>query len=292
MIVNDRFAIGCCEQHRHRRARLPALAAFACMLALLLSPATRAEEPPLRLATSTTAYGTGLIDRLKSEYEAHSGVRLDVLAVGSGRALLLGRRNEADVLLTHAPAAEKSFVAEGFGASRNYVMHNDFVIVGPADDPAGIRGLEDGVEAFRRIAAREAAFVSRGDQSGSHLRENDLWQQAGIRPYGLWYREVGMGMKDTLTFAGNRQSYLLVDRGTWLSRGIDDRLTLLVEGDPRFLNIYSVIPVVGSASTSGVNARAVDFANWLTSDAVAELIRSFRPNGEQLFFVDRGIIDD
>ena len=205
------------------------------------------------LATTTSTQDSGLLDVLVPLFAERTGYRLKPIAVGSGAALKLGEEGEADVILSHSPVAEEAFMAGGFGLDRQTVMYNDFVLVGPEDDPAGIDGEPSAAEAMRRIATAEATFVSRGDDSGTHALERRLWEQAGIEPGGPWYQESGTGMGDTLNIANERRGYTLTDRGTYLA--LRDRLDLaiLVEGDPALVNLYHVI-TVNPANGDRVNA--------------------------------------
>lgn len=197
--------------------------------------------------------------------------RVRAIAVGSGEALRLGARGDADVLLVHSPRAEEEFMAAGFGESRRHVMSNDFVLVGPPDDPAEVRGLGDAAAALRRIAEARAPFVSRGDESGTHAKERELWAAAGIAPAGPWYLEAGQGMGAVLVLANERGAYTLSDRGTYLTLRDQLRLTVLVEGDDRLKNEYSVIVVAGAANAEGARA----FADWLISEEAQRLIGAF-----------------
>jgi tungstate transport system substrate-binding protein len=228
-----------------------------------------------------------LLDVLVPLFQEQTGYRfkLKPIAVGSGAALELGRRGEADVLLVHSPAAEQEFMAQGLGVERRTVMVNDFVIVGPADDPAGIAGASSAVEAMAGIAAAAAPFVSRGDESGTNALELALWRQAGIAPEGAWYTESGTGMGDTLNIANERQAYTLADRGTYLA--LRDRLELdvLVEGAPELLNVYHVI-AVNPANGPAVNtAGAKAFMTFLLDPATQRVITEFGVDrfGQPLF---------
>lgn len=226
------------------------------------------------LATTTSTQDSGLLDVLVPRFDAETGYRLKPIAVGSGAALELGRRGEADVLLSHSPAAEEEFMAEGFGRSRATVMANDFVLVGPEADPAGIARMTDTTAAMRAIAAA-APFVSRGDDSGTHALEQTLWRQAGIAPAGSWYTEAGVGMGETLNIASERAAYTLTDRATFYA--LQERLSLriLLEGAPELLNIYHVI-TVNPANGPAVNtAGAGAFAVFLTDPATQRLIGQF-----------------
>ena len=226
------------------------------------------------LATTTSTQDTGLLDELGPRFEARTGYNLKPVTVGSGAALRLGEEGEADVVLSHSPAAEEAFMAAGFGLDRRPVMANDFVLVGPADDPAGVRGEASAVEALRRIAAAEAIFVSRGDDSGTHALERRLWDLAGVEPGG-WYQEAGTGMGDTLNIANERQGYTIADRGTWLAlRGRLD-LPILVEGDPELLNVYHVI-TVNPANGPRINvAGGQAFRDFLLDPETQAVIAAF-----------------
>lgn len=240
------------------------------------------------LATTTSTQDSGLLDGLVPTFEEQTGYRVKTIAVGSGQALRLGAEGEADVLLVHSPEAEAEFMAAGHGIDRRLVMHNEFVIVGPPDDPAGIRGLASAEEALARIAAAEALFISRGDDSGTHARERKLWQEAGIVPGGRWYQETGQGMGQTLIIASQKGGYTLTDRGTYLAQRRNLELEVLVEGDPGLFNVYHVI-VVNPAKHPRINAEgARAFAQFITSTQAQEVIRSFGAErfGEPLFTPD------
>jgi tungstate transport system substrate-binding protein len=229
-------------------------------------PASLAGGPATReviLATTTSTYDTGLLDALHPLFERATGFQVKTISVGTGQALALGARGEADVVLVHAPEAERQWIAEGHGAGRLLVMYNDFVLVGPANDPAGVRGL-DVAGALRRVAAAHATWVSRGDNSGTHLLERQLWQAAEINPDGsAWYLSVGQGMGQTLNVASDRQAYTLADRGTWLARRGTLDLPILVDGDARLLNLYHVLPV-NPAKGPQINAPGGQaYASWL-----------------------------
>ena len=237
----------------------------------------------VRLAVTTSTINSGLMDILVPKFEEHTGLRIELTAVGTGKALRLGRDGKVDVVLVHAPAAEEKFVANGHGVDRRSVMKNDFTIAGPKEDPAGIRGLDDAAEAFRRIEKAKGPFTSRGDDSGTHKKEWALWKAAGVEPYGLWYREVGSNMAATLATANQEMSYILVDRGTWLKHRDSVELLMLVEGDERLINPYSVI-AVNSARHPHVNQQgARAFIDWITSPAAASLIGGYKIGGEPLF---------
>jgi tungstate transport system substrate-binding protein len=263
------------------------VAAAALLLAagLALAPsAAQLTNPELILATTTSTQDSGLLDELVPLFNEATGYNLKPIAVGSGAALELGKRGEADVILAHSPAAEAEFMAGGFGVERRTVMFNDFVLVGPADDPAGIRG-GSATEAMAAAAAAEAPFVSRGDDSGTHALELRLWDQAGIEPGGGWYTESGTGMGDTLNIANERGAYTLSDRGTFLSLRDQLDLEVLVEGDRALLNVYHVI-TVNPANGPAVNTEgARAFLAFLLEPATQEAIGAFGVDhfGEPLF---------
>ena len=241
------------------------------------------------LATTTSTQDSGLLDLLVPRFERESGFEVKTVAVGSGEAIELGSRGEADVLLVHSPDDEKELMASGKAGDRRLVMHNDFVIVGPPDDPAGIRGMSS-TAALERIARQEAPFISRGDDSGTHSLELELWDAAGIDPSGSWYQETGQGMGATLRITDQKRAYTVSDRGTHLSTSDSTDLDVLVEGEPRLLNIYHVIDIDPGAGPR-VNApggRA--FAKWIVSPPAQRMIGSFgrAEFGRPLFVPDAG----
>lgn len=243
------------------------------------------------LATTTSAQDSGLLDELVPAFEKQTDYRLKPIVVGSGQALELGKQGEADVLLVHSPQDEEAFMAEGYGSDRRLVMYNDFVFVGPAKDPASIRGMKSAADALKAIAAEKALFVSRGDDSGTHKLERKLWGQAGIGPSGeSWYQEAGAGMGQTLLIASDKQGYTISDRATFLRLRDNLSLEVLAEGDKALLNIYHVI-IVNPARHREVNeegARA--FADFLVSPATQDLIANFgvQEFGQPLFFAAAG----
>jgi len=261
------------------------LGALALALALVL-PGKVSAAPPLTLVSTTTTRDSGLLDHLLPRFEAATGIEVRVISVGTGQALALGRRGDADVLLVHDRASEDAFVAEGFALSRRDVMYNDFVLVGPAADPAGLRGLADAGAALSRIAERRAAFVSRGDDSGTHKAELRLWRGAGFDPRtasGAWYRETGSGMGSTLATAGELAAYTLTDRGSWLASRRRGALVLFVQGGAELRNAYGVL-VLNPARHPHVQVElATRFADWITSPAGRAAIESFQIDGEIAF---------
>ena len=272
------------------RARFPAalVLAVTALAACGGDDDPRAGTPPdrgtLLLATTTSTRDSGLLDELLPRFERRSGCSVKTLAVGSGEAMELGERGDADVLLVHSPEDEKEFMAEGHGASRKAVMHNDFVLLGPSGDPARIGQADDAPDALARIAEREAAFASRGDDSGTHAKELSLWDQAGVEPGGSWYFETGQGMGETLTVAGQKQTYTLSDRGTFLAtENLDSEL--LVQGGAELLNPYHVIVVEGEGTNRECARR---FSTWITRPAAQRAIGAFgrAEYGESLFTPD------
>jgi len=240
------------------------------------------------LATTTSTQDSGLLDVLIPAFEQRSGSTVKTIAVGSGQALEMGRQGNADVLLVHSPAAEQEFMQAGFGAQRLVVMHNYFLLVGPPGDPAGITGLGSTAEALAKIAAIQAVFVSRGDDSGTHKAELALWEKAGLQPQGEWYLESGQGMGTTLTIASEKGAYTLSDRGTYLALRQDLNLDILVDGDQALLNIYHVI-TVNPQKWPRVNVDgARSLAAFLTSPEAQQMIGEFgvEQYGEPLFFPD------
>jgi tungstate transport system substrate-binding protein len=258
-------------------------AALAAALALGLAGAGT-----LALASTTSTLDSGLFDALIPPFEQQCGCTVKVIAVGTGQAMRLARDGNVDVLLVHDREAEEQFVAEGFARERLDVMHNDFVLAGPADDPAGARGPA-AAAALRRVAAAGAPFASRGDDSGTHKKERRLWRAAGVEPGGSWYLESGTGMEATLRIAAEKGAYTLVDRATWLAHRREAAgLALLVEGDPELFNPYSVI-VVSNAKFPWLNtALARRFAEFVRSPAGQAIIRDFGREryGAPLFFPD------
>jgi tungstate transport system substrate-binding protein len=236
------------------------------------------------LATTTSTRDSGLLDELVPRFQKDSGCSVKTVAVGSGEALRLGEKGDADVLLVHSPQAEQEYMGAGHGVSRKPVMHNDFILVGPPDDPADVKGADTAAEAFTRIANAEAPFASRADESGTNTKELSIWDAAGSEPKSPWYIETGQGMGETLTIAGQKRAYTLSDRGTFLATDNLD-LDVVVEGGEDLLNPYHVIVVKGE----DVNlACARQFSDWIISPAVQDEIGRFgvADYGEPLFFPD------
>lgn len=266
-----------------KRLLLAAMALFS----LAVAPAG-AEERFITLASTTSTEQSGLFGHLLPQFKAETGIEVRVVAVGTGQALKLGERGDADALLVHDRAGEDKFVAEGFGIDRRDVMYNDFVVVGPASDPAGIKGGKDAAAAFGKIAAAKAPFASRGDDSGTHRSELRLWKKVGvdIRSGGGWYRELGAGMGPTLNTAAGMNAYALADRGTWASFKNRQSLEIVVEGDRALFNPYGSI-LVNPETHKGIKAAdAKTWHLWLTGPKGQAAIASFKIGGEQLFFGD------
>ena len=264
----------------------PLLALLLCLPTSELTADTRPQSAIVLQSTTSTA-NSGLYEAILPVFSRSSGIEVRVVAVGTGQALKNARNGDADVLLVHARAAEEQFVADGWGVERFDVMYNDFVLVGPPSDPAGVGGAHNVVEALRAIAAARAVFVSRGDDSGTHRKEMALWREAGVAAVdssGTWYREVGSGMGATLNISIGMGAYTLTDRSTWLSFRNRRDHQVLFEGDARLFNQYGVI-LVNPARHPGV--RAADgqrFIDWLTGTHGQRAIEAYRPNGQQLFF--------
>lgn len=253
------------------------------------SAALTPERPELLLATTTSTQDSGLLDVLIPDFEKRSGYKVKATAVGTGAALALGAKGDADVLLVHAPSAEAKFMADGNGDQRLLVMHNDFIVIGPATDPAKIKGQKV-VDALKAVAAAKATFISRGDNSGTDILEKSLWKQAGIVPDKTWYVESGTGMGQTLTVASEKKAYVMTDRGTYLARTSSLQLQILVEKDKPLLNIYHVITVNPTKFPRVNRAGAEAFAAYLTGPDAQRIIGSFGVDkfGAPLFFPDAG----
>jgi tungstate transport system substrate-binding protein len=265
-----------------------ALAAVLLIVACAPTPGGPA-RPEVLLATTTSFQDSGLLDVLREDFESRTGYKLRPTAVGTGAALAIGAKGDADVLFVHAPTSEREFMAGGSGERRTLVMHNDFVIVGPTADPARVMGART-FDALRRIAGERAMFISRGDRSGTHLLELELWRATGISPAGEWYVEAATGMGNTLAIASEKRAYTLTDRGTYLARRTALDLAIVVEKDPPLINLYHVI-TVSPTRFPRVNVEGAQaFADYLLSKEAQELIASFgvAEYGQPLFFADVG----
>ncbi len=269
---------------RRGRGPLAPVLAAAVALAALSPGAVSASGERLRLATTTSTENSGLLGVLLPPFEGRCRCKVDVIAVGTGKALKLGERGDVDVVLVHARPLEDRFVAEGWGVNRRDVMYNDFVLVGPAADPAKVRSAPDAAEAFRRLARSKAMFVSRGDKSGTHEKELEVWRRAETPPAGSWYLEAGQGMSEVLTMAAERRAYTLSDRGTYLSYPGRAELPILFQGDPALFNPYGVIAINPRKHPSVHEALAAAFIDFLAGAEGRALIDGYRVNGEQLFF--------
>ena len=263
---------------------------FACAAAcLVLASSThlRAQEKSIIVASTTSTQDSGLFGHILPMFKAKTGIDVKVVAQGTGQALDTGRRGDADVLFVHARAQEVKFVAEGFGVKRFDVMYNDFVLVGPKEDPAGLNGVSDVVAALKRINEKAAPFVSRGDKSGTHTAELALWATAELDPAGAkpsWYREIGQGMGAALTTAAAMGAYVLTDRGTWISFKNKDALQIAVEGDKRLFNQYGITLVNPEKHPAVKKELGQSFIDWVISAEGQAAIRGYRIQDQQLFF--------
>jgi tungstate transport system substrate-binding protein len=259
--------------------------------ALCFSFAAAAQPRFITVASTTSTEQSGLFRHLLPLFEANSGIQVRVVALGTGQALEMGRRGDADVVFVHARPLEEKFVAEGFGVQRQGVMYNDFILVGPRADPAKVGGGKDIVAALQRIRTSAAPFASRGDKSGTHFAEVELWKAAGIdigREKGPWYRETGSGMGPTLNTASGMNAYALADRGTWLSFRNRGELEVAVQGDRRLFNQYGVILVNPARHPHVKREMGQAFIDWLVSRQGQDAAAAYRINGEQLFFPNAG----
>ena len=272
-----------------RRGLIAALA-----LATILPLPAGAQRAPVILSTTTSTQDSGLLDVLVPLFERQTGYAVKTIAVGTGQALVVAARGEADVVLAHAPELEKKYVADGKMLNRRIVMYNDFVVIGPADDPAKIKGTKRAADAMKAIAASGARFVSRGDNSGTHLLEKRLWKLAGVDPAGGWYIEAGQGMGATLGIADDRKAYTLTDRGTFLALQKRVRLPILLEGDRPLLNVYSVMEVNPNNGPRVNAAGGGAFAAFMVSADVQKIIKTFGVDkyGQALFVPGAGMSEE
>ena len=263
------------------------IALFAALWLTSTAPLAAQTDDPQRLllATTTSTEDSGLLDAILPVFEEMYNAEVDVIAVGTGQALALGENGDADVILVHARAREDAFVEDGFGTERYDVMFNDFVIVGPANDPANVADAETAAEALQLIADEEAFFVSRGDDSGTHTKERGLWELAELEPDDGWYISAGQGMGAVLNMANEFQAYTLTDRGTYIARKAEDLdLEILFEGDSELANPYGVIPINPDLHTDVNFELAQQFVDWLMSVETQQLIADFKVDDQQLFF--------
>ncbi|MGF1619348.1 MAG: substrate-binding domain-containing protein [Rhodomicrobiaceae bacterium] len=267
------------------------LSAIVLSVALMPATAALAQDKSIIVQSTTSTANSGLFDDLLPRFEEKTGIRVNVVAVGTGQAIKNAQNCDGDVLLVHAKPAEEKFVADGFGTKRDDLMYNDFVIVGPPADPAGVAGMKDGPAAMKKIAEAEAIFASRGDDSGTHKKEQALWKQAGVdikAASGGWYRETGSGMGATLNAGVGMGAYVMTDRATWISFGNKGDFGIVVEGDDDLFNQYGVIPVSKDKCPSVKADLAQTFADWLLSEEGQQAIASFKINDQQLFFPNAG----
>lgn len=265
-------------------------AAVALTLHIAAGPGFAADKF-ITVASTTSTEASGLFGHLLPKFQDKTGIEVRVVAVGTGQAIRIAQNGDADVLFVHHKPSEEKFVAEGYGVKRYDVMYNDFVVVGPRDDPAGIHGGSDAAAALKQIAEAEAVFVSRGDDSGTHKKELSLWQAAGVdvsAASGTWYRETGQGMGATLTTANAMQGYVLTDRGTWISFKNKEDLDIVVEGDARLFNQYGVIAVSAERFPHVKADLAETFVQWVISPEGQQAIADYKLGGQQLFFPNAG----
>ena len=271
--------------------RHPMLLAAAALAVLPLPDTSSAADDHILIQSTTSTEASGLFDHILPIFEDATGIDARVVAVGTGQALKNAQNCDGDVLFVHAKPDELEFVAHGYGVDRQDVMYNDFVIVGPSSDPAGVSGGKDAAAALKQIAASEAPFASRGDDSGTHKKELDLWQEAGADPSqasGDWYRETGSGMGATLNIASSMDAYALTDRGTWISFENKGDLAVLVEGDEAMFNQYGVI-LVNPEHCPSVNAKGGQaFIDWILGDEGQHAIADYKLNDQQLFYPNAG----
>ncbi len=248
-------------------------------------PVPAPANPRIKLATTTSTENSGLLGYLLPIFQAKTGYTVDVVAVGTGAALKLGENGDADVVLVHARAQEDAFVAAGFGIDRRDVMYNDFIVLGPANDPAKLAAAKSSADAFSRIAAAGSVFVSRGDNSGTHTKEKDIWKAAGITPAGGWYKEAGQGMEQVILMANALQGYTLADRGTWIATKDKTSLVISYQGDKGLFNPYGIIAVNPSRWPSANYEGAAALIKWIMSPEGQKAIEDYKLGGDQLFFV-------
>jgi tungstate transport system substrate-binding protein len=291
------MASGSCDGRRSRNTKekiksiVRSLFVIAATITLAGTPAD-AQDKSIIVASTTSTQDSGLFGHILPLFKAKTGIDVKVVAQGTGQALDTGRRGDADVLFVHAKAPEEKFVADGFGVKRYPVMYNDFVLIGPKSDPAGIKGMSDVAKTLQAIKAKEAPFISRGDRSGTHIAELDLWKAAGIdigKEKGPWYKEIGQGMGAALNTASAANAYVLADRGTWLSFKNRGDLDILVAGDKRLFNQYGVILVNPEKHPHVKKDFGQAFINWLISPEGQKAIADYKINGQELFFPNANV---
>jgi len=268
------------------------LVVLAATITLVAAAPVRAQDKSIVVASTTSTQDCGLFGHILPVFKAKTGIDVKVVAQGTGQALDTGRRGDADVLFVHAKAQEEKFVTDGFGVKRYPVMYNDFVLIGPKSDPAGIKGMTDVAEALKAIKSKGAPFISRGDRSGTHIAELDLWKTAGIdigKDKGPWYKEIGQAMGAALNTASAANAYVLADRGTWLSFKNRGDLDILVAGDKRLFNQYGVILVNPEKHPHVKKALGQAFIDWLVSPEGQKAIADYKINGQELFFPNANV---
>jgi tungstate transport system substrate-binding protein len=257
--------------------------AFCLIIFVTGTCTSMADTSFIHLATTTSTDNSGLLDILLPVFEKDREYKVKVISVGTGKALRLVREGDVDVVLVHARSAEDKLVADGYGVNRRDVMYNDFVLVGPDSDPANIRDTTDATAALARIVASKSLFISRGDTSGTHKKELQLWKQAGVTPRGAWYREAGQGMGKVLQIAGELEAYTMTDRGTWLAYRNKVPLVILAEGDKRLFNPYGIIAANPARYPEANYSGAMALINWITSPAAQSMIGNFSIDEQRLF---------
>jgi tungstate transport system substrate-binding protein len=268
------------------------IAALVAYALLLVASPSQAQTQSIVVASTTSTQDSGLFGHILPLFKAASGIEVRVVAQGTGQALDTGRRGDADVLFVHAKAQEEKFVADGFGVKRFPVMYNDFVLIGPKSDPAGIKGKSDIVAALQTIKAKASPFISRGDRSGTHIAELDLWKAAGIdiaKDKGAWYKEIGQGMGAALNTASASNAYVLADRGTWIAFKNRGELDIAVQGDKRLFNQYGVMLVNPAKHPHVKKELGQAFIDWLVSAAGQKAIADYKIEGQQLFFPNANV---
>ncbi|QWR78970.1 tungsten ABC transporter substrate-binding protein [Candidatus Magnetomonas plexicatena] len=252
-----------------------------------LSAGTLNAETSIKCATTTSLQNSGLLDYILPLYKKKTGIRVDAVAVGTGAAIEIGKRGDADFVFVHAKELELKAVQDGYFINRMEFMYNDFIIVGPANDPAKIKGIKAASESFEKISKSGSLFISRGDNSGTHVKELSIWKESGINPKEQsWYLEAGQGMSKTLRLAFEKYAYTLTDRSTWLMSREKQELLLLLEGDPILINHYSVMAVNPEKNPTAKYKEAMEFINWVTSKEGTDAIREFKDKaGNQLFYI-------
>ena len=253
---------------------------------LLTLVAVASAEDRLRMSTTTSTENSGLLKVLLPPFEKDNNCRVDVIAVGTGKALKIAENGDVDVVFVHARKLEDKFVADGFGVNRRDVMYNDFVIIGPASDPANIRGAKTAADALKNIAMKQATFVSRGDESGTHQKEKEIWQAVGMKPEGKWYQSAGQGMGEVIVMATEERAYTLADRGTYNAfKGGKSNLKILFQGEKGLFNPYGVIAVNPKKYPKAKYDLAMKFIDYVTGPAGQKIIADYKLNGDPIFFI-------